>query len=242
MMNLPAELWQTTLIPTDSPELKEPRIDSLDDAFRQALENRMDYLKQSLSEKNLQIDVKYFHNQLKPDLTFKATYTSAGSSYPFDDFGQPAASSVDDALSNAFSIQFPGLNLELALSWTPFQQANKINRSKADVALREHALQTQKLIVQIREEVRDALRALDAARKSLAAFQKSRRYQEQSLQAEIQKFQNGLTTNYQVSEAQDSLTRAVSSEIQSRIELRKQWARLKKAMGVLNEEHGILLE
>jgi len=236
IMNLPDSDWDRTMRPIDS-----PNIDIMDvtknEAFDAAFRYRAELDKQRINEENEQLNLKYFKNQRLPDLKLNASYSAAGSSYPFDE-----KNSYLEALSNALERQYPGYDLKLSLAWTPFNKFNDLKITEAELRLRQRELEVEQTRKTIREEVRGALRELKSAEKSIKANEKTRKYREESLAAEIQKFQNGLTTNYQIAEAQDQLTLAISQEIQAKISYRKALIQYYKAIGQLSDNHGIRVD
>ena len=236
IMNLPDSEWDQDIRPIDAPTIDLLQVDK-DDAFGKAFQYRYELQKQRINEENENLNYRYYKNQRLPDLKFKGSYSAAGTSYPFD-----PNNSEFEAISNALERQFPGFSVELALSWTPFNKYNDLKIAETKLKLRQQALeleQTQKLV---RDEVRGAIRDLNSAEKSIKANEKARKYREESLAAEIQKFQNGLTTNYQIAEAQDQLTFAISQEIQAKIAYRKSQVKYYQSIGQLTENHGIVIE
>jgi outer membrane protein TolC len=233
IMNLPDSKWDMPIRPVDTPSVQILEV-SKQKAFELAFHHRAELEKQQIMDQNEKLDYKYYQNQRLPDLKFKANYSSAGSSYPTN-----PNNSQSEAISNAFSRQFPGFNMELALTWTPFNKFNDLKIAESKLKLRQRELEMEQTHKTIREEVRGALRELDSAEKSIKATQKTRKYREDSLAAEIQKFQNGLTTNYQVAEVQDQLTQAIFGEIQAKTDYRKALVSYYKAVGQLVETHGI---
>ncbi len=236
VMNLPDEQWDQPIKPVDVPLVELIELDK-EQAFKTAFASRVELEKQRIYEENEKLNYDYYLNQKKPDLKLSASYRSTGASYPFD-----KENSYTEAVSNAFGLDFPGYTVELILNWTPFNKANKLRIVEAELSLRQRALQLESTKKTIREEVRSALRELRSAENSIKANQKARKYREESLAAEIQKFQNGLTTNYQIAEAQDQLTTAISSEIRAKIAYRKAMVQYYKAVGNLTKNHGILVD
>ncbi|HEY6064989.1 MAG TPA: TolC family protein, partial [Thermoanaerobaculia bacterium] len=70
-------------------------------------------------------------------------------------------------------------------------------------------------------EVRAAARDIDTARRSIAAAQKSRELAERNLDAERKKFENGMTTSFQVTQIQNDLSAARTAELQALAVYRK---------------------
>ncbi|PYQ60665.1 MAG: hypothetical protein DMF53_16640, partial [Acidobacteria bacterium] len=82
--------------------------------------------------------------------------------------------------------------------------------ASANVAVdRFQALYDQERLV-IDTEVRRAARAVDTAAKSIDAAIKAREFQEKNLDAEKKRYENGMSTSFQITQIQDQLTQARS--------------------------------
>ena len=77
--------------------------------------------------------------------------------------------------------------------------------------------------------MRRAVRDVETAREQITAARASRVLQERKLDAEIKKFENGLSTNFEVLQFQTDLTTAESGELRSVVDYTKALVALKKA-------------
>ncbi len=75
--NRRAEIWDVSLIPTDSVDLAPPGI-SLDDALRAAMENRAELKQSDVVREINQLDQKYFRDQTKPQIDLVGSYGVVG--------------------------------------------------------------------------------------------------------------------------------------------------------------------
>lgn len=247
VMNLPIEGWRKTLIPTDQLRIQALTVDE-DQAYANARQHRAELLRSDLEEQKALLDIKYNKNQLRPELKLGGTYTVDGSdSIVFRDpqnpaFGIAREGSIDNSLEEVAGFEFPTYSLRLSLDWKPFNKQAKINLAQAKVGLRQAELRRQQTEINIMEEVRGAIRDLESNLKAIGANEKSVRFQEENLKAEEQKFQNGLSTNYRVSEVQDQLSQARSTLIQSKVNYLKAVVSYYKAIGSLPGERQIALQ
>lgn len=73
-----AEIWNVSLIPTDSVELAPPPAISLDEALSAAMENRPELQQSDVLREVNQIDQKYFREQTKPQVDLVGSYGLVG--------------------------------------------------------------------------------------------------------------------------------------------------------------------
>ena len=81
--------------------------------------------------------------------------------------------------------------------------------------------------------MRRAVRDVETTREQITAARASRVLQEKKLDAEIKKFENGLSTNFEVLQFQTDLTTAESTELRSIVDYTKALVALKRARGEL---------
>jgi outer membrane protein len=112
------------------------------------------------------------------------------------------------------------------------------NDAKATLAQRRfeeqrEALELRSLQQDITHQVRLAVRALHDGAANVDAAESSRELQERNVEAEQTKFQNGLSTNFQVLQVQDQLANAQEAEIRARLNYRKSLVEYRVATGTL---------
>src|SRR5205823_13110345 len=91
-------------------------------------------------------------------------------------------------------------------------------------------------------QVRAAARAIDTAAKQISASRAAREAAEQNLDAERKRYENGMTTNFQVLQVQQQLTDARARELQSLVGYNKAVAAYHRAVGDLLEVRNIKVE
>lgn len=243
ILNMAPELWERTIVPTDEPNMTEmsPR---LDEAFQQAIGQRAEFRKNSIQMDNALLELRTQKNSLLPELNVTGAYFVRGTSLPTIDLqgNVVEASSYSDVIDKISGQDLPGYQLALNLTWTPFNEAAKIGKAKADVAIRQQELFDQQLRLAVLEEVRGSIRVLASSAKAYKAIEKERKFREENLKAEEQKFQNGLTTNYRVAEVQDELSLAISNSISARIAYRKALVAYYRSIGTLMQERQITVD
>ena len=80
---------------------------------------------------------------------------------------------------------------------------------------------------------------MDTASQALESARVSRRLAEKNLDAEQKRYQNGMSTSFQVLEVQEDLTAAKSREVAAITGYRKALVQYYRAIGRLTEESGI---
>ncbi len=72
-VNRQADLWNVSIIPTDSVDLAPPEI-SLPEALKAAMDNRPELQQSTVAREINQIDQKYFREQTKPAIDLVGSY------------------------------------------------------------------------------------------------------------------------------------------------------------------------
>lgn len=88
-------------------------------------------------------------------------------------------------------------------------------------------------------EVRQAARRVETAAKQIDAAKASRVFQERNLDAEKKRYENGMSTSFQITQIQDDLSQAQSREVNAVISYRTALAEFQRTLGRLLDEEGI---
>lgn len=232
LLNLPrGPLWQTPIVPTSDPKTNERLTVNLDEALRIALAQRPELTNQQIQLEQAKRDAEYFHSQLKPALDLNLAYGYSG---------------LDTAFGEAFN-QITGLNFrswsaQLTLTYPIQNRAARAQSASANVAVdRFQALYDQERLV-VETEVRRAARALDTAAKSIDAAVKAREFQEKNLDAEKKRYENGMSTSFQITQIQDQLTQARSGEVTAIVNYRTALAEYYRSVGRLLDQQGVVID
>jgi len=93
----------------------------------------------------------------------------------------------------------------------------------------------------VRVEVRRAVRAVESGIKRVEAAQINVELQREKLDAEQKKFQNGMSTSFEVLTFQNDLADAELGEIRARLDYIKAVAALERSKGTMLESRGLTL-
>ena len=243
-----AEDWKSKVVPTDALEAKIEHVD-LDKAIADALDKRPELRLRQLEFEIGEINLVAARNAVRPqlDLSLKYGYTGVGGDLITTDPNTGEVISVvqggwSDALTQLVHRDY---NQWAAMMTFSYPLGN--HQAKAQLAQQRFAVSTaqQNIALQrqaVIEDVRNAVRLLEASAKGIAAAVKSRELAERNLDAEQKKFANGMSTNFQVVKIQDDLAAAQSSELRARVLYRQAAAAYLVASGSLLEQMGIAIQ
>jgi outer membrane protein len=226
-------------VPNDPPALDVAAL------TEDALANRPDLAQAALQIRTDEISVRASRNNVKPSLNAYANFQTRGSTLvPYETIGSPGTGTVTvPAL-----LTQGGLDLS-----TIFQAGIQFNMplrnriAQADSArdalqLRQAQGRTAKLENDIRAQIENSAVAVETAHQAYAAAVESRDYQQQLLQAEIDKFAVGASTNFMIVQDEAYLAQARSTEVAARSDWMKALLSLDRARGNLLEKNGIVFD
>ncbi len=193
----------------------------LKEALSQALKNRpeMDGQRQQLAIDDVNVQVA--NNNLKPDLSLTASYTSAGVG------------------GTVFGTDAHGMSLQMRL---PIRNSGAAADLGSSLVSKRHDLYQMRSTEQsIGLQVKNAVRNLEIAELTITAAQASKDVAGKDLAAQERKYQLGAVDVFFVLDAQDRLSQAEQSLVQSQIAYQKALAELDHSTGALLEKYGIVI-
>jgi outer membrane protein TolC len=211
-------------MPTDRPTVTAQPID-LEAAVINALSRRTDL---TVTKKNLEsadISLATIENETKPELNFVGSLNLQGragqgrsTTDPFTGDPIPAPSgSYFDALRHISTFEAPRWQLQMNFSYplgTSAAKANlsrqKLLRNQTEAAIKAAELQVATEVTAAALQVRNTLEALQASTVS-------RQLSEERLTATQSKFDVGMSTNFEVVQAQRDLNDARNSELRAQL-------------------------
>jgi outer membrane protein TolC len=222
-----APMWEAAIIPTDTPlSTKQPV--SLNESIQLALEN-IEGLKQLQKATEIQeLSVKASQNQLLPNLNLQGSFSLTGQD---DSFGG-SFGNIPDFDTYSFGV---GASFSYPLG----NNAAKSSLKKAELELDKTRLSIQNSEQQIITQVKQVVRGVETSYKLVEATKIARELAEQQLDAEQKKFNEGLSTNFQVLSYQDSLATAQSRETQALTSYNQALVGLDQVTGITLQRHNI---
>ncbi len=210
-----------------------------------ALQNRPDLAQAALQVKADEVSVKGSRNGIRPTLNVYGNVQTRGSSLvPFQTLGSTGTGDVvvPPALTQGglrlSTIYQGGVQLSLPLR----NRIAQADYARDTIQLRQAQGRTVKLENDIRQQIENSAIALDNAHQAYAAAVESRNYQQQLLQAEIDKFTVGASTNFLIVQDEAYLAQARSTEVAARSDWMKASISLDRALGNLLDKNHVVLE
>lgn len=133
-------------------------------------------------------------------------------------------------------------NVGVAFAWAPLMGAARAELARLDSALRQNEIGREQILVGVRAEIREAIRAIATAERQLHASAKFRDLAERSLDVEQRRFINGLSSNFFVAQRQAELAQARLGELEALIQHERASSDLQLAMGELLEARRLKFE
>ena len=218
------------LKPTDTAPFQLQAVD-LAGATSRAIQERTDLI---AARKRLDItdyNLKYFKNQTLPGLNLQFAYNSTGLGGTQlvrggDGFPPPVIGTSREGVlghdEGRAGRQVPDVAVRAQRQLPDRQQhrgraltrARKSRSSRADISLRD-------LELQVAQQVRDSARTLLANSKRVDATKAARVLAERRLEAEEKKFAAGMSTSFEVFQAQRDLSQARSNELRAVLDYNK---------------------
>jgi outer membrane protein len=219
------DFWNVAFEPSDAASFDERAID-LDAAVRNALDQRTDIRSARNALDQSDVNIKFFNNQIKPDVNAQLSYGAAGVAgttlqggyNPITGQTTPIQSivrSYGSALGDAFTNAYPQWAVGVQIGY-PFG-ANTAHANLARVKLEYDQAQTQlkNMQLQVVTQVRGAARNVRTNQQRVQSARASRELQEKKLEAEEKKLAAGMSSPFFVVQAQRDLSLARTVEIQA---------------------------
>jgi len=238
------DLWQVPIDPTSDPFAEHFEVD-MEKAIATALANRPELRRQQLDLDNRELDVRYFKNQKKPRLDFVGTYGYNGLGGPIDirdeegNVIETIPGGYSDALDQIFDADSEGWRTALNFAYPIQNRTAKAQVAIAQVNYERGQTEYQNLELSIVTEVRRVARALDAAAESVDSAGVNRHLQERNYEAEQKRYDNGMSTSFQVLRIQDDLTLARSQFVDAVAAYRRALALHYQSLGTLIPVSGV---
>ena len=219
------DFWTMRIEPTDAPSLTPIAID-VEGAIANALANRTDIARLKKQLDNVDVGIKYAQNQKMPGLDVTANYNVIGVAGTQFQFGQGFPPPVESQSERAFSSALRDVFGQDFRTWSVAMNFSyPLGTSQADAALASGRLQRQQGAVSLRDlelqvatAVRDAARQVETNLKRVEATRRARDRAERRLAAEEKRMTVGLSTTFQLFQAQRDLARQRQQEVNAMID------------------------
>ena len=222
-------LWSATIDPTDRPNFSPTPID-VDAAIQHALANRTDVQQ---AKKNLEanaVTLNYLEDQTLPQADIVARYQTTGiGGTRFETTGNGVNRVVTntipggylDALRTIARQDLPTWSLALNWSYPLGMSATKASVAKARIQQNQIDQQLKQIDLAVASDVSNSAVQVENTAERVQAAQAARDLAQQQLDAENSKFSVGMSTNYNVVQAQRDLATAQNAELQAILAYRR---------------------
>lgn len=227
------EFWDVPIVPvTALPEVDGDLQLSWLGSLARAFERVPELAQLALDIESAEVRLQRAASQRLPGLDFTVSFTSQGlDATGSDGMGMPVPVDFNvldaDALTTVLS-----LNFSSPIGNRTAGFAERVARARIRTAQLAHEDQ-QRIVV---AAVREAVRNVEYQAQAVSAAETSRRLAERQLEAEQARYEEGLSTTFQVLEFQQDLAQARSTEKAVRAAYAKALVSLDKAEGVIGED------
>jgi HAE1 family hydrophobic/amphiphilic exporter-1 len=245
-------LWQATLTPVDRPALSNEPVD-VDAAVRRALADRTDLAEARQQVAANEATYKYLVDQTKPQADVVGTYAIAGlggsriirggdPTFPFNApiIGTDPAS-YGSALNSLLGFNYPTWGIAVTLSYPIGFSAVRADAARARLQIGQVETELHRIEVGIVTDVTNAAVNVRNDVDNVQTATTARELAEQRLDAEQKRFGAGMSTNFQVVQAQKDLTDARNAELQAQVTYRKSLVEFDRVQQTTLQSAGVTL-
>ncbi len=223
-----ADFWTVNFDPTDAPSFDARAID-VDGAVKTALDKRSDLRSAKNALDQSDINIKYYTNQIKPDVNANVGYNPVG-------VGGTQLSAVDLAavasgkavnrtvvsdvgfgsvLGDVFQSTYPTWTFGITVGYPLGANTAHANLARVKLEYEQAQVQLKNMQMQVVTQVRGAARNVRTNQQRVQSARASRELQEKKLEAEEKKLAAGMSSPFFVVQAQRDLSLARTVEIQA---------------------------
>ncbi len=228
----PANAFDYTIVPTDRPEFAPVEV-QLAPNLEAALRFRPELDAARITTRAQEANLRLARNQALPELNVVGSLGLNG----LDDDWPGANGDIVSEADNQYQ-------WSAGLVFT-YPLGNRVARSRltsAELALRQTQTQVRTLELQVTEEVRAAVRAVNTNVQRVEATREATRLAREQLTAEQRRLAVGLSTSFEVLSLQTDLATAQNAEIRAITDYRVSLANLDRVAGILLSRFGITVQ
>ena len=247
LLSVSPDQWTIPIIPTDEVHTDQPGVD-LEQGIAMAFARRPEIITAQYNVDSDRIRYEFWRNQTRPQLDLVGTYGTSGiggTTTIRDEQGNIISRETGgfgDAFQQVLDRDFKNWSIGLNFSYPILNRRARGQRGAALYTWESNKAQLNSIEQNVLLEVRTAARDIETAKRSIAAAQKSRELAERNLDAERKKFENGMTTSFQVNQIQNDLSAARSAELQALAVYRKALSAYHYATADILDWKGIQIE
>jgi outer membrane protein TolC len=243
LLNFDPTTWNAAPILPIDPVRVEQQVFDLEQGVTTALVRRPEIISQRYNVASGQVRYAYYQDQVLPALNLQASYGNNGldglTTLPN---GTVVNGGFGGAVDQVFGRDFKNWKVGLVFSYPIL---NRQARGARGIA--QYDLETQKAQLTVIQQdiivgVRNAHRAIDTASKQIVAAAKGRELAERNLDAARKKYENGMTTSFEVSKITNDLSDARTRELNALVIYRKAVSAYHNQVADILEWKGVRIE
>ena len=230
---MPAEEWDRPIIPTDSIDYT-PMTVNVNEAVTRAYELRPEIKENRLTTAIRKVTYQFARNQVLPQVDLNLGYNVNGTAGTLTNpIAGITSTNFSDAAREVLRNDFPAWNVGLTIGVPIFNFAARAERTRARLDMElSQAVEAQSR-QNIGVDVRTSARAIDTSAKNIAATRTAREAAEENVNAERKRYENGMSTNFQVLQIQQQLSDARGNELNALVGYNKAIVAYHRAVGDL---------
>jgi outer membrane protein len=225
-------LWASSINPVDRPAANPEPI-NVDAAVTRALKERTDVQRSLNNLKVSDINLRLQEDLTKPQFNLTANYGLQGLGGTIYNFTGPAdpvtgirpstttPSGYFDAIRNIAGFDAPTLTLGFTFAYPLGKSAQEATVARSRLSLEQTQANLKALQLQIATDVANAALTVQSSLESVQASKKARELALDRLNAMQSKFEVGMSTNYEVVQAQRDYLDAQNNELRNLLNYRK---------------------
>ncbi|RPI50940.1 MAG: TolC family protein, partial [Acidobacteria bacterium] len=223
-------LWTSMIEPVDRPDFRPEPVD-VTAATQRALESRTDVMQARMNLAANDVTLRFLENQRLPQTDLQARYATTGiggTRFITEGSGVNRGQIIGiepggylDALNTLFRNQLPTWSVALNVTYNLGTSSADASMAKARIQQNQIEVQLRQIDLQVTSDVSNAAIQVQNTAERVQAAQAARDLAQQQLDAENSKFGVGMSTNFQVVQAQRDLATAQNNELQAVLAYRK---------------------
>jgi HAE1 family hydrophobic/amphiphilic exporter-1 len=247
LMHLEPGEWDRPIIPTEKVDYTPINV-SAEESVARAFELRPELKQLKLTEATREVQFNYAKNQTLPQVDMRLNYNLAGIAGTTRDFDPNGVLLGSDttryptALRQIFTNDFPSWTIAFNVGLPVTNIFARAEAKRAELELSRSKTDEEQTRETIAVQVRATVRAIDTSLRNIAATRTAREAAERNVEAERRRYENGMTTNFQVLQVQQQLSDARARELQAQVGYNKAVAAYHRAVGDLLDTHNIRVD
>ena len=254
--------WSKAVVPVDQPTFDETPV-SLESSLKEAHDNRPEMRRLKLESEVNDINLSFYKNQTKPRVDLTGTLQTSGLAgtpglNPATGLTIPACTGAESATERCIPRNFVGgygqtlQNLfnfktrQVVVGVTiqiPFKNRTaEANYATAQIQREQLAAQTRSQEQSIEVEVRNAVQAVETARRRVLSARQARQSAEEQLAGERRLYQVGRSTTFLLFQRENALVNARNQELRAETDYNKALAELQRATSATLKSNNVIVD